>query len=148
MTGATARSGMAVALVSGDGATLGVGLGVALVSEGAVALGEGETVATGGGEAVALGKIDGDALGDGEGVEAGLSFFFVVDLLRCFGGVGVGRTKRCLIFSPSDSSSSSVPRAWLATAITTVIAITINERSFIFIRCFLYVRAASSCRTA
>src|SRR6266700_255304 len=87
---------------------------------------------------MAVGETDGDALGDGDGVEAGLPFFFVVDLLRCFVGIGVGfgvglgRTKKFFNLAPSDSSPSCAPRAWLATAITTVVAITITERSLIF----------------
>ncbi len=103
---------------------------------------------------MAVGETDGDALGDGEGVEAGLSFFFVVGLLRCFVGVGVGvgldlgRTKKFFNLSPSDSSPSCAPRAWLATAITTIVAITITERSLIFTHCFLYLRVASSSMTA
>jgi len=97
---------------------------------------------------MAVGETDGDALGDGDGVEAGLPFFFVVDLLRCFVGVGVGvgfvlclgRTKKFFTLSPSDSSPSCAPRAWLASAIRTVVAITSTERSLIFIPRFLCVR--------
>jgi hypothetical protein len=103
----------------------------------AVALGSGDAVALASGDAVALG--DGDALGEGECV--GVSFCGAgVDFLRGLCGVGVGLAKKCLILSPSDSSSSLVPRAWLVIAIATVIAITIKEPGFIFTRCSFEVR--------
>jgi hypothetical protein len=120
----------ATALFTGDK----VGPGVALAVTDAVALGEGETVAVGNGEAVALDDGERAAVGDGAG--DGLFFFFVVDLLRCFAGVGVGRTKTFFSLSKNDSSCSCALRAWLANAIRMVNTITINERSFIFIRCF------------
>jgi hypothetical protein len=53
---------------------------------------------------------DRDALGVGEGVGAVSFSSAVVDFSRGL-GVGVGLAKKCLIFSPSDSSSSLVPRA-------------------------------------
>ncbi len=122
---------------SGVIVTLGSADAVALASGDAVALGKGEVVVVGTGEAVALGDGDRDALGEGVGVS---SFSAGVDFLRCLGGVGVGLTKKCLIFSPSDSSSSLVPRAWPVIAIATVIAMTIKEATFVFTRCSFEVR--------
>ena len=131
--------GAAVALVVGDN----VGLGVSVAWIDAVALGDGEAVALGDGDRDALCEGEGEGLGlffalgkrEGEGV--GFSFFFAVDFLRGLAGVGVGCTKTFFSLSRSDSFFSWVARPWLATAITPIIAIAINERSFIFIRCFL-----------
>jgi hypothetical protein len=132
------RVGLGVALAVTDAITLGEGETVAVGDGEAGALGDGEAVALDEGEAVALDDGDGDgeraAVGDGAGDE--LFFFFVVDLLRCFAGVGVGRTKIFFSLSINDSSCSCAVRAWLVTAIRMVNTITINERSFIFIRCF------------
>ena len=138
-----AKAAIETALFDAVGKTLGVSASVllggavrdrmqvlwTLASGDAVALGKGETVAVGAGELVAL--RDGD----------GVSFFSAgLDFLRCLCGVGVGLTKKCLILSASDPSSSLVPRAWLVIAIATVIAITIKEVSFVFTRCSFEVR--------
>jgi hypothetical protein len=68
----------------------------------------------------------GDDFGEGTGVDISLP---------CAGvgfGVGVGRTKKRLSFSPSDSSSSLVPRAWPLTPIAIVIATAIKKTILIF----------------
>jgi hypothetical protein len=130
-----------VADCCGAAVALGVGLGVSVAGIDAVALGEEDVVALGdgGGEGDGDRERDGnrerevDALG-GEGV--GFSFFFVAGFLRCLAGVGVGLTKIFFTLSRNDSSCSCAPRTWLATAIKPIIAIAINERSFIFTGCF------------
>lgn len=133
----------ALAVDSGDSIALGWGETVALGDcvdratgdDEAVGLGEGEIVALGEANGVALVDGDGDARGEGEGF--GVAFFLVVDLLRCFPGVGVGFTgfagftKIFLIFSPSESSSSA-PRAGTMSVIAKVITIRMRDRSFGF----------------
>jgi hypothetical protein len=133
----------ALAVDSGDSIALGCGETVALGDrvdratgdDEAVGLGEGEIVALGEANGVALVDGDGDARGEGEGF--GVAFFLVVDLLRCFPGVGVGFTgfagftKIFLIFSPSDSSSSA-PRVGAMSVIAKVITIRMRDRSFGF----------------
>jgi hypothetical protein len=133
----------ALAVDSGDSIALGCGETVALGDrvdratgdDEAVGLGEGEIVALGEANGVALVDGDGDARGEGEGF--GVAFFLVVDLLRCFPGVGVGFTgfagftKIFLIFSPSDSSSSA-PRVGAMSVIVKVITIRMRDRSFGF----------------
>ena len=117
-----------------DAAALGEGETVSVGDGDAVALGDGEAVALGEGEAAAL--DDGERAAAGDGAEDGLFFFFVVDLLRCFAGIGVGRTKTFFSLSKNDSSCSCALCAWLFTTIKVVNTITNNERSFIFIRWF------------
>jgi hypothetical protein len=129
------RSRAGVALGEGDV----TGEGDARRFRDGVALGDGEIIGEGDGDGVAL------AAGDGERVGVGVSFFFVADVFRCFRGVGLGFTKKFLIFSPSDSSSAA--RAGAAAAIAAVITIRTKDRSFFFTPLVFYNQAASSCRT-
>ncbi len=117
--------GVAIARAGGDVAAVACGVAVALRVGETVALGEGEGVCVGG----ALGDGDAGAVGEGEGVRC--AFFFAVDFFRCGRGVGEGPVKSLLIFAPNESWASWVARAWLATAIATVIAITSTARNFI-----------------
>jgi hypothetical protein len=109
----------------------------------AVAIGVGEIVGLGEGEGVSIGGAlaDGDGAADalGEGVGVGFAFFFAVDFFRCGRGVGDGPVNSLLIFAPSESWSSWAVRAWVATAIARVIAITSKERSFVFTEIFCSV---------
>jgi hypothetical protein len=115
-----------------------VGVVVAVASGVAVALGVEETVALGEGVGVSVGRALGDGDGDsdsfGEGVGVGFAFFFGIGFFRCGRGVGEGPVKSLLIFAPNESCSSSVVRAWLATAIVTAVTITSTVRSFVFTR--------------
>lgn len=130
-------AGVGLGVIGGDAVTVAVavGAGVLLIAVAGDAAAVASGDARGGVEAVAVadGVAEGDSLGDADGEGVGVAFFFVVDLLRCFGfGVGVAPTKNLLILSPKDSPSA-VPRACTVTAIDPLNAMTSNKRIVILI---------------
>ena len=83
-------------------------------------------------DSVAPGKEAGEGEGLGEGVGVGVAFFWVVDLLRCLRGLGVGLAKIFFNLSKNDSPPSWAPLLGRATPMANATVSISSDRSRIF----------------